>query len=519
MRRWVPGVADLYCILLAGLLLPFHSLLTNDFWWHLALGEVTLETHTIPRTDTFTDTVPGAALSNHSWLADTLYAGLERASGIGLIEILGALTIALTFRLVYAVSRALGASATASFAAVLAFALLGEGKLILRPLLFTYLGAAWLFLAYVRHREGSPLNSGAPPPGPREGLRPSDSRMILAAPLVTALWANLHGGFLVAPVALAGAGVLAVLERRPARTLFILAGASAVAACIHPDGIGAYGNALENTPLSDPIHTYIDEWQPPNLATVAALKPFLVVAFAVVLCMEKRPPFFELAGFLAGLFLALSSWRHVILFAIVGAPLVAAWATRAISAHAQALEARAPAARRIGGKLDQVLGAFDSGQGGWVLILVASLAAGLGEWRKPSDVLGHPAVRRLFPVEGADWIAAHHLKGTTFNSYQLGGYLAWRLRGEQKVFIDSRLAIFKPIWEDFLHIDDVFPDWRERLARRGPSWAILVNNAKLVPLLELDPKWKLVYADQVVRILVTRDGPNGTLPEVPVPPE
>ncbi len=497
MRRWVPGVVDLYCLLLAALLLPGHSLLTNDFWWHLALGEVTLESHAIPRTDTFTDTVPGAPLSSHSWLADTLYAGLERSSGIGLVEILGALTVALTFRLVYAVSRALGASSVASCAAVLAFALLGEGKLVLRPLLFTYLGAAWLFHAYVRHREGS--------------------RQILAAPLVTALWANLHGGFLVAPLALLGAGVLALFERKPARTLFILALASAVAACVHPDGIGAYWNALENTPLSDPIHTYIDEWQPPNLATVAALKPFLVLAFAVALSLEKRPPFFEIAGFVAGLFLALSAWRHVILFAILAAPLVAAWATRALAAHAEVLAARAPAAVRIAGKLDHVLGAFDSGYGGWVLIVVAALAAGVAEWRKPSDVLGHPAVRRVFPVEGADFVASHHLKGTTFNSYQLGGYLAWRLRGEQRVYIDSRLAIFKPIWDEFLHIDDVFPDWRARLAQRGPSWAILVANAKLVPLLELDPKWKLVHADAVVRILVTRDGPNGSLPEVPEP--
>ena len=242
----------------------------------------------------------------------------------------------------------------------------------------------------------------------------------------------------------------------------------------------------------------------------------IVGAFAVALLLPRRPSLFEMGGFLASLFLALSAWRHVVLFGAFAGPALAAWVTRILAERETAIAARAPALPRLGAKLEEVLGV--GGAPGGALALVAfALVAGGAELKEPRDVLAHPAIQARFPVEATEWLRANKVRGPMLNSYQLGGYLGWRLRGQQRVYVDSRLFIFRPIWEEFLHIEDAFPDWKPRLEKRGATWTILAKNSKLAPLLRADAAWRLVYADRLVRIFARRDGPEGSLPEVPEP--
>jgi hypothetical protein len=501
LRRWCPGAADLLCVTLAAPLALLHTLLSYDTWWHLTLGAATLRDGRIPAVETFSWTAPGAPLASHAWLFDVALAALERAGGLGLAEVAGALLVAITLRLVYGVSRALGASPTLALAGVVVGAHLSLHHLILRPQLVTYVAFAWLFLAYIEHRAGR-------------------SRAVLAAPAVVLLWANLHGGFLLGVAFLGGVALLEALEGRlgdpaaaaRARRLALLCALSAAAACVNPLGPRQIIDALANTPAFDPVHSLINEWRPPDLSRVPGLRLVAVLAVVLALLLPARPPLFEACGLLAALTLALGAWRNTPLMAIVGVPVLAAWATRVLAALAPRAQERAPGAAGLLARLDVALGAPGGGPGGWLLLAAAGLLGAALTLAHPPDVLASKPVSALHPVEAARWVSKSALRGRLFNSYMWGGYLGWALP-EHPVAIDSRMLPFREFFlEDYHSINAATSAWREAIDRHRVEWVLLEREGRLPPVLHADPGWRLVYADDVAEVFVREGGENGHLP-------
>jgi hypothetical protein len=493
-RRWLPGPADLLCAGLAAMLVVTHGLLTLDTWWHLTLGAATLRDGRIPAADTLSWTAAGAPLASHAWAFDAAAALLERWGGLGLLEVAGALLVAATLRQAYLAGRGLGAGAGPALLAVTAGALVSLQHLILRPQLVTYLCFAWLLRATIEHRAGR-------------------SRALLAAPLVTLVWSNLHGGFLLGPAFLLGVGALDLLGglagddggRPRARLMAVLAALSLVAACVHPSGPRQFVDALVNTPLVDPIHQRIDEWRPPDLAVVG-LRAWVVAALGLAL-LAPRPTLFEAATVLGGFFVALATWRSVPLLAFGAGPVLAAWATRALVDRRELVEARAPAAARLARGLERGLAWPGGGPGGLALLVVAAVAGAAVVIARPPDVLDAPAVANRHPVAAARWVAAHDLRGRLLNSYMWGGYLGWALPGHP-VAIDSRMLPFRDFLPDYATLLEAEPGWEEVLARRGIEWALLERWLPLTKVLRADPGWRLVHEDGVAVVFVRRGGPN-----------
>jgi protein-S-isoprenylcysteine O-methyltransferase Ste14 len=485
----LPGLVDLFCLGLAASLLLRHTTFTPDLWWHLALGEATLRDHAIPAVETFSWTAAGAPLASHSWLFDAIVAGLERASGLGLVELAAVSVCAVLFRLIVEIGRAFGASDLLAGAAALAFAVTSNAMLIARPQLVTYVFFAWLVVAHLRMAKGS--------------------RQILAAPLVLALWSNLHGGFLLGIAFLLGVAAWEQLEawrgrdgaRTRARTLVGLAALGVVLACLNPSGPRQFLNALENTPLTDPVHTHIDEWLPPELGSVPLLGPSIVLALLLAILVGAEASLYEIAALVGTLSLALSAWRNVPLFGIVGGPVLAAWATRV--ARRSAVVARIPEGRT------------SPLAGGLVLTSVVALGLAVLETAHPRDLLAEPAVRERSPVAAAAWIEGAGLKGRMFNPYNWGGFLLWRLPAH-RVLIDSRMLPYRDLFLDaYLPIYLGNPGWRAKLAQLGPDWAIVERSearGRLAALLRVDPAWRLVHADDLALVFVRRGGPNEHLP-------
>src|SRR5438270_13123996 len=100
VARWralVPGLNSVLCVLLAAPLLLTHALLSEDTWWHLNEGAQTLRGDGFPLLESDSFTAAGTPLVSHSWLFDAAIAALERAGGLGLVEVAGFLLVALTF--------------------------------------------------------------------------------------------------------------------------------------------------------------------------------------------------------------------------------------------------------------------------------------------------------------------------------------------------------------------------------------------------------------------------------------
>src|SRR5215210_5301930 len=108
------------------------SMSTVDLTYHIRLGEEILH-GTLPGTDTFTFSVPGAAWTDQQWLAQAVMALTHRTGSWNGLLLLKAGLIGLTFSFVLAACRAAGASARAAAALTTVSYLLSSQNLGMRP--------------------------------------------------------------------------------------------------------------------------------------------------------------------------------------------------------------------------------------------------------------------------------------------------------------------------------------------------------------------------------------------------
>src|SRR5712691_8819810 len=149
----------------------------GDTGWHIRTGDYILEHHGVPRTDLFTFTKPDEPWFAWEWLTDVLFSSLHSIWGLKAISLVAGLALCGAATLVFCRMLWSGGNLFLS----LVVALLANGATLVhflaRPHVFTFLllaGCLWLLA--------------------RDRRRP-DAVIWLLAP-ITAVWVNLHGGFL-----------------------------------------------------------------------------------------------------------------------------------------------------------------------------------------------------------------------------------------------------------------------------------------------------------------------------------
>ncbi len=154
-------------------------------------------------------------------------------------------------------------------------------------------------------------------------MRPQTMAFLLAAAVMlaprawqvgalTALWANVHGSFVLAPA-------LALIRGPSPRR----AAVAAVAWLANPFTYRLLGYVLDNSSL--PAARGLDEWSATELLSPIGARLFVGLVVALGLGLRRKPPRFELV--LAGVLglLALGSVRHVAWFGLIVGPLVVGW--------------------------------------------------------------------------------------------------------------------------------------------------------------------------------------------------
>ena len=230
-----------------------------DLWGHVRFGQDIIRDGGLTDTDpySFTSDRPWV---NHEWLAEVIMAAAFRADGARGLVVLKLLVIALTAGLVIAALRQRRWDPIGHDLLVGA-ALLGIFGRVhpVRPQLFSVLLCATLLLLLSLADRGR-------------------RRLLVLVPPVLALWANLHGGYLV------GLGIVgiwtAVRLCRPAtggvrRPQLVLVGVATLAATlINPYGAGLWFFLGETV---GPTRTEIGDWQ-----MLLRTGPFLIGQFAIV---------------------------------------------------------------------------------------------------------------------------------------------------------------------------------------------------------------------------------------------
>ena len=468
-------------------------ILTPDVWWHLATGRF-ISAQGFPHADPFSYTLAGQRWTAHEWLADLLLYGIYTGAGLlGLVLARGTL-VGAAFAGAYAVAR-LQAGPVLALALLVPAAFASQRNWLDRPQLLSYLLATLVlwFLERQRRRPG---------------------RAVLFLPLLFAFWVNLHGGFMLGlgMVLLwaAGEAWAWVRTRSPAsalaaRRFALLALACALATLVNPNGLEAALYPLHYVRAG--LAVTVQEERPGRLDSAYAwVHLALVLALWGLLLLRRQSALAPaILGFvlgwismprLGGVALPFAAERHAPLFLLLGTPLLA-WQLAALR-RVQELEETCR--RHTASTRARLVVAASA-----ALVLVALVPA------FPRD--GSPEARLLpgrYPEAAARWLATERLPGHLINPYRWGGYLAFALYPDTKVWIDSRGDLYGAarLQEyDLLHFaprgsDGALRALLERYDANVVVWQLLTLDfgpLQVHPFTEFllrSGEWRLVFYDR-----------------------
>lgn len=490
MRRAV--LASLFLVVFVLSLRPIES---YDFWFHLATGRLISQTHALPRADPFSPNSSGEWLP-HAWLSELLLWQLCRPGAgdraLRALLLLKAVIVATAFTIVAGVSLRQRAGWLVVLAATLLAFWASLPMLDARPHALTIL----LFAGLI---------------GLVERFDPQTDRcrttlFLVAVPALMALWANLHGGFIMGLGLLAGfacgSGVEALeadpplqAQARSRASLFAVGFLLSLGAVsFSPRGLGALWYAFSHYFGSVRYATsLIREWQPPDYTTTFQ-KCFGLTVLLLALALatsRKRPSWSWLLLTTALLGASLASRRNIGFFATAWVPFVSQ-----LSAGRQLR-----ALRWATGRSGVLLGPATLG--------LLTLGLLLGGARSARDAWREPIRRDLLPVDGVSFIRLNSLPGPLFNPYEWGGYAMFVLAPRYGVFVDGRADLYSGAFlRQYETVARGAAGWQEALADHETNTVLTERDCTLSQLLLLSAGWHRIYRDHVCEVFLRRSNEN-----------
>ncbi len=508
-----------------GLVIVFataHPVLDPDMWWHLAVGEAILQHHSVHFIDPLSFTNPKVWV-NSQWLAEAVFAALYRRLGIWGLEVLALLLKVAAFLLVFKATNA--PPLTKVWVTVLfafgALPVIGGA----RPQLLSFLFLAWLTLIIHRYRQKPEMwvrgaecevqsHSEAKTNLSFRSIFRTSHTALRTLPLLFALWSNTHSFYPIAFVLILLAiaadylndrkgardeGRGTMTEQRPVlgsvwrRQMALALILSVVAVMVTPFGWHSPKQVLVNIVQSSQLP--IEEWKP----AIAMRHPLVLIwAFLLLLwifCLAwspKRPDALELLWGAFATLSALMGVRMIVLWCIVLAPFVGEHLGQWISQTAQETTKHRQSSVPVW--LPSLTLTFIAFLAGLVLALRF----------KPSEFIKRE--QKEYPQKAVAWLKGAGLRGNCLTRYDWGGYLAWQLRGQVKVFVDGRADFYPPkIMNDFIAAYFGKANWRSVLDRYGVTMVIAPPDAPISNLLSMHASgWRCVYRDRVAVVFIRR---------------
>lgn len=451
----------------------FLSITPHDYWFYVRLGRDILESGYIPRADSFSYTYPGRPIFYQPWLSAVIFWLAHSSGGATLTFLLRGICIALAYALVWILMRAAG---TGTKLATLLVILLGFSSSMnwsMRPQMFAYplfAAALWALWHWQNGR----------------------ARSMWLLPLVTLLWVNLHGSFILAFVLMGSALLFGAGDRKQ---LAIWLGISLLVTLLNPRGVFVWQfvSDMLNSP-SDQL--FATEWRPPANAgwQMNIFFAWLLFFMPLAALSPRRLSLLEWIWFLGFGWLALSGLRYVIWFMFIMAVLSGPLLTELLkSFRGEAV------AKGSNLKLNFVMG-------GILLLLPLMMLPGIREsWWADSPAPYHEATT---PIAATKWLAAHpDLRGPLFAEYTFSSYLTYALPA-RLLWIDNRFNAYPPEhWEKYQTISAARPQWDELLDADEINLLMLSRTTQpfLIQVVEESNEWCEQYRDKYAVIFARCD--------------
>jgi len=368
-------------------------ILDPDFGWHLREGGLILQ-NGIQRTDPFSYTMPSYQYIDHEWLTNVFISIFYKLGGIYLLDFIFAIIAIFSLFI----------SIPAKYKNYSLIAVILSGSVLIqffanRPQVIT-----WFFLALLLKLIFN------------ENLWKKWKYFV---PLIFILWANLHGGFAIGIAIIFLFLILQILiKRKFSLENFLILLLSALSTFVTPYGPLIWKEVWMSISDSS-LRWSISEWLPgifyPDLAMLVliCLSSSLIIMYRVKLKKE------EILIYVFLLFMAMSSIRHIPLFAIATIPIAA----KVFYFFAQDVDKnKANLIRFSKVKKFLAISVFA------IFIYEASSGALF-------------AKNYQYPSGAVVFLKTQRINGNIMSVYNWGGYLIWKLP-EKKVFVDGRM----PSW-------------------------------------------------------------------------
>jgi hypothetical protein len=494
----MPSVADLiFVALLATLVfMPLSVKLLGDagIGWHIRAGQQILATHAVPRVDPFSSSMAGQPWFAWEWLFDMVVGELDAKLGLNGVVWLTATVIAAVFALLFRLLMQRGVNLCIALGMTLLTLGASMIHFLARPHVVSWLiTLIWFFILNTTERDSV---SG----------RDRSTRWLWTLPLLMLVWVNIHGGFLIGFVLLVIFWLGAVWDWFTAKedrieqalqkiaagkrilNLLWIGLASLAASLANPYGWKLHRHIysyLSNHFLMD----HIEEFQSPNFHGIAQ-KCFAILLLITLAVLAVRSRQLRASGVLTVLFATytgLYASRNIpvssILLVIVIVPLMHSAMPRqeGLFQRMQQMESR------LHGHLWPIA----------AIVLTFGIAANGGHVGSSTLMDAHFDPRRM-PVEAANYLEQHSVRGPILSPDYWGGYLIYRLSPSQKVVVDDRHDFYgEAFLKSYLKMLHVERGWQDFLNEHEASCILLPRDAALANVLIETREWKPIYSDEL----------------------
>jgi len=454
----------------------------TDTWWHLRSGEYTL-TNGMIYADPFSFTMAGEPWINHSWGSQIILYGIWRLAGNFGLAIYTSLLATAGMAVVYRMCT--GNVYLRAFALVIGAATAAVFWSPRPQMLSFFLSSVLLYLLFLYKREKL-------------------DRLWLV-PIVMGIWGNLHAGFSIGFILLAGAiagetlgNVLNsngknVVPWNGVRKLVIVTVVSVAALLVNPYGLNILTVPFQTVSIGA-LQNFIQEWNSPNFHERQTW-PFIFLLIGLLGAVGGSRQKLDWTDFVlvsGTVFLALLAGRNIAVFAVVATPVLTYHLDATLAERGWALQPVRYATPRMA-RLN--------------LVLVTIIS--LGALAKVLIVLDGKSVaeaeEQYLPVRVAQYLNAERPAGPMFNSYNWGGYLMFAAP-EYPVFVDGRTDLYG---DEFLNIylqtATGRENWQQTLNDYGINLVVIEPQSGLARVLRSEPGWQQVYADDLAVVFIRED--------------
>lgn len=453
----------------------------GDVGRHVRVGTDILATRTIPRVDLYSHTMGGEVFIPYEWLSEVIYAWAHTVAGLPGVAVLAGLLFAGAVSLVYVTMVRWGVPTLLAFVFGFGSMVLQSMHLLPRPHLFTTLLVAAFALVLHEVRRGAPGNR------------------LLVLPVLMAVWANLHGGFLIGFILLFLFALDAAWQAwresdsdaaNRLRWVGIAGALCFAASLLTPAGLELWPHTTGYLKLDYLVDT-TQEYRSPDFHQTL-LKLYLITLLygvSILAWLRSRVDLLGLVVYVTFTAFALHSARNIPLFGVLCLPWMAVWTREVIAQGTE--NGRGNRFLRWAGDMDRSTRDLV----GWPVVLAAGAVITVVAMRPDHRPLYRWSAER-YPVEAVKNLESIRGEGPVYNQFEWGGYLLYAAWPEVPVFIDGQTDFYgEELTKQYSRIREVQPGWQDLLDEHGISWALIPPDAPLASALELHPEWNLTYRD------------------------